>query len=203
MGFTFHPTPGHLMEAAFEASRDPSVPYLLIVDEINRADLSKVLGEAIYLFEPGHPERTITLSYPFEGLPENRSFQLPPNLHVLGTMNSADRSIAILDIAVRRRFAFVPLWPQLSVVEQLSSEKLQRAFHELVSIFIEHATDDALPLTPGHAYFLGGDDDAARLRTSVRPLLEEYLAQGYVSGFGDEVRAYIDRVIQSASDGEG
>lgn len=113
-------------------------------------------------------------------------------------MNSADRSIAILDVAVRRRFAFVPMWPQLKVVEQHSESILRSAFHELLSIFIEHASDDALPLMPGHAYFLGKDDDApSRLANEVRSLLEEYRAQGYVAGFADEIRAYIDRIAQA------
>jgi len=196
LGFTFAPTPGHLMEAAAEASRDPERrPHLLIIDEINRADLAKVLGEAIYLFEPDRSEREITLAYDFGEY--GRKLLLPPNLHVLGTMNSADRSIAILDVAVRRRFAFVPLWPQLSVVEAHAGELLRRSFHELLTIFLEHASDDALPLMPGHAYFLGSDADApARLSTGVRPLLEEYLAQGYVAGFADEIRAYLDRIAQ-------
>jgi 5-methylcytosine-specific restriction protein B len=197
MGFTFRPRPGHLMEAAQAAARTPDKPYLLVIDEINRADLAKVLGEAIYLFEPDRPGRRIRLSHRFEGLPDDQTFLLPPNLHILGTMNSADRSIAILDVAVRRRFAFVPLWPQLQVVERKAGGILQRAFQELLMLFVEHASDDALPLTPGHAYFLGSDEDAPKLlMTSVRPLLEEYLAQGYVSGFADEVRAYIDRSTQ-------
>lgn len=168
---------------------------LLVIDEINRADLAKVLGEAIYLFEPDRPDREITLAHEFEGI--GRRFWLPPNLHVLGTMNSADRSIAILDVAVRRRFAFVPLWPQLAVVEKHAGPLLAESFHELLTIFIEHASDDALPLTSGHAYFLGKDEVAsAQLATAVRPLLEEYLAQGYVAGFGDEIRAYVDRIAQ-------
>lgn len=197
LGFTFQPVRGHLMEAAVEAARDPERPYLLVIDEINRADLAKVLGEAIYLLEPDRPEREITLAHDFDGV--GRTLRLPPKLHILGTMNSADRSIAILDVAVRRRFAFVPLWPQLTVVEDLSGPALQRAFFDLLSLFIEHAGDDALPLTPGHAYFLGDDAAAAsRLATAVRPLLEEYLAQGYVAGFADEVRAYVDRIAQGA-----
>lgn len=195
LGFTFHPVHGHLMEMAIESAREPGVPHLLVIDEINRADLAKVLGEAIYLFEPGQPDRKVKLAYEFKDV--GRSFQLPANLHVLGTMNSADRSIAILDVAVRRRFAFVPLWPQLEVVEKNSGQILQRSFHELLTLFIEHAGDDALPLMPGHAYFLGSDGEASvRLTTSVRPLLEEYLAQGYVTGFADEIRAYIDRMVQ-------
>lgn len=195
LGFTFHPTAGHLLQAAAEARKAPDTNHLLVIDEVNRADLAKVLGEAIYLFEPDRPEREVTLAHAFDGV--GRTFRLPANLHVLGTMNSADRSIAILDVAVRRRFAFVPLWPQLSVVEEHSGETLRARFHELVTLFVEHASDDALPLTPGHAYFLGPEEAAAtRLATAVRPLLEEYLAQGYVAGFADEVRAYIDQLSQ-------
>lgn len=195
LGFTFRPTPGHLMEAAREAALTPAQPYLFVIDEINRADLSKVLGEAIFLFEPNHSEREIAVAHDYEGT--GRTMKLPPNLHVLGTMNNADRSIAILDIAVRRRFAFVPLWPQLSVVEALSGDLLRKCFHDLLTLFIEHASDDALPLVPGHAYFIGSNEDASmRLTTGVRPLLEEYIAQGYVAGFADEVRAFIDRIAQ-------
>ena len=195
MGFTFKPMPGHLMEACLEARKHPEKRYLLLIDEINRADLAKVLGEAIYLFEPDQTGRVVHLHYSFPEI--GTAFSLPPNLDVIGTMNSADRSIAILDIAVRRRFAFVPLWPQLDVVREHSGEKLTSAFQLLVNTFIEHATNDALPLLPGHAYFLGSDDVAyTRLTTEVAPLLEEYLAQGYVGGFADEVRAYIDLITQ-------
>jgi 5-methylcytosine-specific restriction protein B len=197
LGFTFRATPGHLMDAAAEARKNPDEPYLLVIDEINRADLAKVLGEAIYLLEPGRSERTVTLAYDFPD--HGRTLSLPKNLHVLGTMNSADRSIAILDVAVRRRFAFVPLWPQLSVVEESKNagEVLRDAFQALLTVFVEHASDDVLPFMPGHAYFLGQDDGAkSRLATGVRPLLEEYLAQGYVAGFADEVRAYVDRIAQ-------
>lgn len=198
LGFSFHPVAGHLLEAARAARETPESPHLLVIDEINRADLSKVLGEALYLFEPGQPERTVTLAHSFPGF--GNTFQIPPNLHVLGTMNSADRSIAILDVAVRRRFAFVPLWPQLEVVEaQPRATKLREHFHELLSLFIEHATDDSLALMPGHAYFLGTDAEAeVRMATGVKPLLEEYLAQGYVAGFADEIRAFVDRIRQEA-----
>ncbi len=108
-------------------------------------------------------------------------------------MNSADRSIAILDVAVRRRFAFVALWPSLDVVKEHGCPLMQRAFTELVSIFVEHAPDEALALVPGHSYFLGKDEGLARLslRTSLAPLLSEYLAQGYVSGFAEAIRGYM------------
>jgi 5-methylcytosine-specific restriction protein B len=193
LGFRFAPKPGFLMEAAARAYENPARNYLLHIDEINRADLGKILGEAIYLFEPD-PEspRAISLSYDF-GKPFFRQLHLPNNLHVLGTMNSSDRSIAILDVAVRRRFAFLSLWPTLKVVEDYGCALSLRAFRELLSTFIEHAADEALPLVPGHSYFLGRDEQLAKtnLRTSLVPLLTEYLAQGYVSGFAEAIRAYL------------
>jgi|SRR5579862_4625970 len=192
----FDPTPGFLMAAAAQALRDPSHNYLLHIDEINRADLGKILGEAIFLFEvTGDSDRKIDLPYDF-GEPFHHAFFLPKNLHILGTMNSADRSIAIVDVAVRRRFAFVPLWPRMSVVEQYGCPTMQKAFRELVSIFIEHAADDAFQLVPGHSYFLESDEGRAKqsLRVNLVPLLEEYLTQGYVSGFGEQIRGYLQEL---------
>jgi 5-methylcytosine-specific restriction protein B len=108
-------------------------------------------------------------------------------------MNSSDRSIAILDIAIRRRFAFIKLWPQTEVVQRLACPLMQQAFQDLLSIFIEYASDDALNLMPGHAYFLEKDQERAIqvLQTNLYPLLEEYLAQGYVSGFSEHILAYM------------
>lgn len=192
LGLNFQPVPGFLMEAAVEARKN-SRPYLLHIDEINRADLGKVLGEAIFLFE-ARPEvaRQVHLQYEFAA-PIGRTLSLPPNLHILGTMNSADRSIAIIDVAVRRRFAFVSLWPQMSVVQKNGCALMQRAFRDIISIFVEHATGDAFNLVPGHSYFLEADDAKAgqSLKVNLAPLLEEYLAQGYVGGFAEPIRSYL------------
>lgn len=196
LGFRFTPVPGFLMEAAANALRDPSHNYLLHIDEINRADLGKILGEAIFLLEAmASSERKIELPYDF-GEPFHRTFFVPKNLHILGTMNSADRSIAIVDVAVRRRFAFVSLWPKMSVVEQLGCAITQKAFRELVSIFVEHAADDAFSLLPGHSYFLESNERQAKesLQVNLTPLLEEYLAQGYISGFAEPIRAYLQQL---------
>jgi 5-methylcytosine-specific restriction protein B len=196
LGLRFAPSPGFLMEAAAQALSDPDHNHLLHIDEINRADLAKILGEAIFLLEANaNAHREIDLPYDF-GEPFHRKLFLPQNLHVLGTMNSADRSIAIVDVAVRRRFAFVSLWPRMSVVEQHGCATVQQAFRDLVSIFIEHATDDAFPLVPGHSYFLESDETCAKqsLQVNLVPLLEEYLAQGYIGGFAEPIRGYLQRL---------
>jgi 5-methylcytosine-specific restriction protein B len=193
LGLRFTPAPGFLMQAAAEALQDPSRPYLLHIDEINRADLSKILGEAIFLLEAGADiERRIELPFDF-GPPFRRTLFLPRNLHLLGTMNSADRSIAIVDVAVRRRFAFVSLWPRMNVVEQYGCGLMQEAFRALVTHFVEHASDDTFSLVPGHSYFLEPQEEQARqsLRVNLAPLLEEYLAQGYVGGFSEPIRSYL------------
>lgn len=191
IGLSFAPVAGHLMQAAAEAAKNPEKDYLLHIDEINRADLGKVLGEAIYLFEPD-AEREVDLPYEFDD-PFRTKLSLPSNLHVIGTMNTADRSLAIVDVAIRRRFAFTKLWPQVEVVEQYGGGLMRDAFVGLVEIFIDHAGDDAIDLVPGHSYFLEKDDEVAkrRLRVTLVPLLEEYLAQGYVAGFSEHVRSYL------------
>jgi 5-methylcytosine-specific restriction protein B len=193
LGFRFKPAPGVLMEAAREALGHADANYLLHIDEINRADLAKVLGEAIFLLETEpEAEREIELPYDF-GPPFHRRLRLPRNLHILGTMNSADRSIALVDIAIRRRFAFVNLWPRPEVVQQHGSKLAQEAFRRLLEIFTEHASDEVFNLMPGHAYFLESDEARTpeNLRVKLAPLLEEYLAQGYLTGFAEHVRAYL------------
>lgn len=194
MGFRFQPKMGHLMKAAEEARQHPDRPYLLHIDEINRTDLAKVLGESVFLLEFDREEDVaIDLPYDFGG-DVGKQLSLPDNLHILGTMNTADRSIAILDVAIRRRFAFASLWPQLDVVRAHGSDLMVEKFQELLQIFVEHATDDGFHLLPGHSYFLAADDDAAgrqALKLHLLPLLAEYIAQGYVAGFEEEIRSYM------------
>lgn len=198
LGLRFEPRAGFLMNAIDAAQACYPEPYLLHLDEVNRADLAKVLGEAIYLLEPSDAARTVQLPYEFHRRMGDSSATLavPENLHILGTMNSADRSIAILDVAIRRRFAFVRLWPQRTVVEELSCATMLEAFDRLSGIFLDWATDEAFALLPGHSYFLDPSPEAApaTLKQNLVPLLEEYLAQGYLPGFAESVRTYIQWV---------
>ncbi len=191
LGFHFTPKKGELIEAVVETLKSDGRSYLLNIDEINRADLSKVLGEAIYLFEP-KSARKVKLAHDY-GEPIFNVLQLPENLHILGTMNTADRSIAIVDVAVRRRFAYLKLWPQMEVVMQNSCELMQEAFLKTISIFVEYSNDEAFNLVPGHSYFLEIDPEKAKntLKVELVPLLEEYLAQGYVASFADSIRGHL------------
>lgn len=190
----FKVRPGWLAEAALQARE---APYLLVVDEINRADLGKVLGEAIYLFEPrevgGEHARRVTLPHPVAGQTE---LSLPDNLYVLATMNTADRSIASLDLAIRRRFAFVTLPPNRAVVAAQDLPRAVEVFDWIADVFVEHAPSEALQLLPGHAYFLARSDAELRerLRYEVLPLLDEYLLQGFLGPASSELHAVRDRI---------
>ena len=94
------------------AADNPTTPYILIIDEINRANLAKVFGELYFLLE--YRNESISLQYS-----PDKEFTLPQNLFIIGTMNTADRSIARIDTAMRRRFAFVELDPRIPPVQGL------------------------------------------------------------------------------------
>lgn len=190
---------GHLLKAARKARERDA---LLVLDEINRADLAKVLGEAVFLFEPsevgGPGARRVRLAHAVEGSDE---FSLPAGLYVLGTMNTADRSTAPLDIAIRRRFAFITVAPDRSVIERQGLPLALNTFDQLANVFIEHAPEDALDLLPGHSYFLAKDETAlkGRFRYELVPLLDEYLRQGLIGPAASELQAVRDGLADVAS----
>jgi 5-methylcytosine-specific restriction protein B len=110
VGFALHPGPMRALAA--EAGDDPTRPYILIIDEINRGNLAKIFGELYFLLE--YRRNRISLQYS-----PGQSFTFPENIFLIGTMNTADRSIASLDTAMRRRFAFVELHPDEPPVRDL------------------------------------------------------------------------------------
>ncbi len=194
----FDVRPGWLVEAV-RAAKEAS--FLLVIDEINRADLGRVLGEAIYLFEPGEVggdrARRVRLPHPVNGEME---LALPMNLYVLATMNTADRSIASMDLAVRRRFAFVTLPPERAAVAARGVAAATSAFDRVADVFVEHAPGEALQLMPGHAYFLVRDERELRerLHYEVIPLLDEYLQQGLLGPASHELYAVRDALEDMA-----
>lgn len=185
--------PGALIDAA---SKGREGSFLLVIDELNRADLGKVLGEAIYLFEAGEiggpNAREIRLPHALDGDP---MFRLPEGLYVLGTMNTADRSIASMDLAIRRRFAFVSVPPDRSAIEAHAPGEALEFFDDLADLFVEHAPEDALDLLPGQSYFLAPDWSAlrARVRHELIPLLDDYLRQGLLGPASAELQSVRDR----------
>lgn len=110
----FELTQGPLRRISDAARRDPDVTHVLMIDEINRANLSKVFGELYYLLE--YRDEPIDLLYAGSGTDGGDTFSLPPNVVIIGTMNTADRSIALLDSAMRRRFSFFELHPDVPPV---------------------------------------------------------------------------------------
>ena len=108
----FELTDGPLLRAAERARGEPETRHFLIIDEINRGNLAKVFGELYYLLE--YRDEKITLQYQAE---EDKKFSLPGNLYIIGTMNTADRSIALVDLALRRRFYFVEFHPDSEPVK--------------------------------------------------------------------------------------
>jgi 5-methylcytosine-specific restriction protein B len=192
---------GWLLEAASAAKQ---APFLLVIDEVNRADLGKVLGEAIYLFEAGEiggsRARQVELPHPVDG---ERLFSMPENLYVLATMNTADRSIASMDLAVRRRFAFVTIPPERAVLVNQGLSLAVDTFDRLTDVFVEHAPDDALDLLPGHAYFLAKNETELleRFHYELLPLLDEYLRQGFLGPAGSELFAVRDAIDDTVAFG--
>lgn len=151
--------------------------FVLIIDEINRANLSAVLGELIYALE--YRGESVESIYDIEG---NRAFVLPPNLYIIGTMNTADRSVGHIDYAIRRRFAFVDMLPNKQFIE---NKKAQRLFDEVEQIFTdflspEFSKDEVML---GHSYFLEKEDKYLKIKLEfeIKPILKEYIKDGVLA----------------------
>ena len=164
-----------LTEFAKKAQDNPNGKYVLIVDEINRANLPSVLGELIYALE--YRGDAVTSMYEFEG---ERNITLPKNLYIIGTMNTADRSVGHIDYAIRRRFAFVDILPDESVINNLKAKQL---FNEVKLIFGNEYLSPDFKLNDvmiGHSYFLTNDENELKVKLDfeIKPILKEYLKDG-------------------------
>lgn len=183
---SYESTKGELVNAIETALKpeNRNKRVLLIIDEINRANLANVLGPVFYLFENQAGPRQVKLKVAGMDLD-----QLPPNLDVIATMNTADRSLAVVDFALRRRFAWYTIRPQEIKADDdhiFHSE----LFVRFCEIFDRYATDDELNLQPGPSYFLTPKDDAYeimndRMVYEIMPLVKEYLAEGLMRKAAD------------------
>ena len=168
--------PGLFRRIADAALADPDNPYVLIIDEINRGNVPKILGELITLIEPsrrlGQQEET-TVTLPYSG----ETFGVPGNLHIIGTMNTADRSILPLDTALRRRFDHVEMLPDpdhpliADRIAGIDLRKILKAINARISLLMDRERQI------GHTYLFNVTDIeslAVKFRTAILPLLAEY-----------------------------
>lgn len=179
---TFHFEEGPFYNICKQAEKDPEHrDFFLIIDEINRGNISKILGEAFSLIEASHRGDSITLKY------RNEKFSVPDNLYIIGTMNTADRGLVVLDYALRRRFGFFTINPGYKseafrrVLAESKNPKVNRVAKKIIDLNKEISEDDMLGpgFMIGHSYFcLGGEISDQELSNIVNyeimPLLEEY-----------------------------
>lgn len=175
----FQAKKGILYQAVEYAINNKNEKVLLIIDEINRANLSNVLGPVFYLFEYQTGERNVEIS-----VGDMKLTQLPDNLYVIATMNTADRSLAVVDFALRRRFAWYTLRPH-EITPGDGKKFMKETYNKFVDIFFQYATDDELNLQPGQSYFIVGTNESAkemkeRMIYELLPLMKEYLTEGYL-----------------------
>ena len=189
---SYSETLGSFTEALKYASDHSKEKTVLIIDEMNRANLSNVLGPIFYLFEHKMDKTNVEI----EITPGYKINQLPENFLVIATMNTADRSLAVVDFALRRRFAWYTLNPKPLNIKQFYEDDFTR----IQEIFNWYATSNELSLQPGQGYFIASSDKEMinRIRYEIFPLVKEYLQEGLLRNAKEEFNNYFStRISQS------
>lgn len=200
---------GVFSEAVIYAIQNPNQKVILTIDEINRANLSNVLGPIFYLFEYKRSNTEIQI----EIFPGMKITNLPKNFYVIATMNTADRSLAVIDFALRRRFAWFELRPmplkgkkqklQENTVFELDDEDVFffiEDFSAINEIFYWFASSNELSLQPGQGYFIANsvEEMTSRIKYEVFPLIKEYLQEGLLQNAKEEFNNYFSNRISAS-----
>lgn len=170
-------------------NQESNKPFVLIIDEINRGNVSKILGELITLLEPdkrtgGDHPISVTLPYSKE------KFDVPSNLYIIATMNTTDRSVGTVDYAVRRRFAFITLKSNKTAIDSFyeANQDLKHKAIQLfnaIEIFLKNSKPDMdiEDLMVGHSYFMSktADELKMKLEYEIIPLIKEYYKDGIIN----------------------
>lgn len=171
---------GVFYEFCRKAANDPDRDYYFIIDEINRGNLSKIFGELLMLIENGYRGTTVQLAY------RKEEFAVPDNLYLIGMMNTADRSLAMIDYALRRRFSFFSMHPGLDTagfkaeISRHDDKRVEKVVEVIRQLNSAIANDDSLGegFCIGHSYFCNHDTSVDWIENVVRydicPMLEEY-----------------------------
>lgn len=202
-GDSFKLRNGVFYNFCIEAINNPSEDYFFIIDEINRGNLSKIFGELLMIIEKGYRGKEITLAYTDQG------FHVPENLYIIGMMNTADRSLALIDYALRRRFSFFDMKPGYESegfknhVKASGNKMLEKVVSLIIELNTEICKDDSLGsgFEIGHSYFCGKaenmTDSTIRgiVKYDILPTIREYW-------FDNEKKAneWSDRIIKALND---
>ncbi len=184
---TYNVEPGIFKKICIKASNDPGNNYFLIIDEINRGNVSKIFGELITLLEPDKRKgssNAISAILPYS----KDSFSIPNNLYIIGTMNTTDRSVGTIDYALRRRFAFLTVKANENIVSGQNGNIGKKASEYFKKVY-DHLKNypsgdiDLDDLMIGHSYFMADSLDSLELKWKyeVLPLLDEYYKDGLIS----------------------
>lgn len=192
------------LKYGYSETRKENKNYVLIIDEMNRGNVSKILGELITLLEADKrigELNEIKLRLPYSG----DEFGIPSNVYIIGTMNTSDRSVGYIDYAVRRRFAFVTLKANIEAIEGYYINKDEEVKTKAIELFnrINSRIDnnqvcdiihkyispefDAEDLMIGHSYFMANNEDKLKLKLEyeIKPILREYVKDGILIDKGE------------------
>ncbi|MFN7652167.1 MAG: AAA family ATPase, partial [Cyclobacteriaceae bacterium] len=163
--------------------------FVLIIDEINRANLPAVLGELIYALE--YRGEKVESMYPID---DDNTVIIPPNLYIIGTMNTSDRSVGHIDYAIRRRFAFIDVLPKVLEDSNFELELFKQVSALFIQNFDEYVQNNTIELKPsehlsgefrpedvwlGHSYFIRSEQEfSSRIKYEIVPILKEYVKDG-------------------------